>query len=192
MSIVVIQPDSGNITSVCDALDRLGRSWTLLRDPDEAVLAEAGQLLLPGQGRFGSLMRYLDEHGWTPVLRRWFADDKPFLGICVGMQVLFERSEEDPDARGLGLLEGDVVALRARKRPMMGWAPVRWLQGGLAGDAYFVNGFVVERSPDALATTENEMTFVSAAGRGAVVGVQFHPEKSGAWGKEWMQQCLVS
>jgi len=188
--IGIIDPESGNLASVRDSCARLGRRCKTLKYPE---LAGVEQLLLPGQGRFGAVMRCLRERGWDEALRDWLARDKPFFGICVGLQALFEESEEDPGATGLGILPGKAVRLKSPKRPMMGWAAVHWTQAGWPeGSAYFVNGYVVEDSEYAIAHADYGARFCAAVARGALFAAQFHPEKSGVWGKELMNRCLVS
>lgn len=190
--IGIINPGSGNITSICDALERLNRNYKVL---SQSVDTEGlGQILLPGQGRFGAVMNYLSESGWDLALKAWVNSGKPLFGICVGMQVLFESSEEDPGVAGLGIFPGKVTKLNAPKQPMMGWATVHWKEGSSlpAGAAYFVNSFVVCQTDVSLATTNYGETFSSAVSKDQVCGFQFHPEKSGAWGKEVMNQCLIS
>ncbi len=189
--IGVLHPDSGNLTSVRDACARLGRPCEILRKP--ADLEGVGQIVLPGQGRFGAVMEYLRRRQWVDPLRRWIADDKPLFAICVGMQALFEESEEDPGVPGLGVMSGRVTRLQSPKRPMMGWANVHWRRDGYPqGAAYFVNGFVVADCEEAVAYTEYGARFCAAAARGSLFAAQFHPEKSGAWGKELMDRCLIS
>lgn len=190
MTIGIIQPDSGNIRSVCDALERLNRPFRLLRQPD---LQGIHQLILPGQGRFGAVMRYLEKNDWGQTLEAWVNDERPLLGICVGMQVLFDSSEEDPDTPGLGLLPGEIVKLPASKLPMIGWAPIRWKQPGFPeGAAYFVNSYALLQSPTCLATVNHGATFCAAIRKGSITAFQFHPEKSGRWGKELLNLCLIS
>ena len=190
MTVGIINPGSGNITSVCDSLGRLDFSFKVLEHPQ---LEGITQLLLPGQGRFGAVMRYLDGRQWTPVLRQWVADNKPLLGICAGMQVMFQSSDEDPGVEGLGFLPGRVRRLESPKQPMMGWARVHWSQGDYPeGAAYFVNSYVVMESDAAIGHTTYGSKFVCAVARGALTAFQFHPEKSGTWGKELMAKCLIS
>ncbi|MDJ0840326.1 MAG: imidazole glycerol phosphate synthase subunit HisH [Acidobacteriota bacterium] len=191
MSLIgIVQPDSGNITSVCDALERLGRNFKLLRTPQ---LEGIDQLLLPGQGRFGAVMSYLRENGWVEPLREWIAADKPILCICVGMQVLFEGSDEDPHEPGLGIFQGRVTRLDSPKHPMIGWSRVHWSKEGFReGAAYFVNSYGVSDHPETIATTTYGATYCVAVQRGNTAAFQFHPEKSGVWGKELMDQCLIS
>lgn len=188
--IGVLYPNSGNITSIRDSLQRLDRPYRILSDTN---LQGIEQILIPGQGRFATVMDYLDRHGWVPVLREWCAADKPLLGICVGMQILLTESEEDPGVPGLGVFDGKVEKLQTPKTPMMGWARVRWQQPGWDdGAAYYVNSYVVREHPDTWGTTDYGGLFCGAIARGNVRAVQFHPEKSGVWGKEFLNQCLIS
>lgn len=190
MKVGVIQPDSGNITSVCDALDRLGAPWVRLRDPKLDGLTH---LLLPGQGRFAAVMAFLDSHRWIDPIREWMAWDRPFLGICVGMQVLLEGSDEDPGVPGLGIFDGQLRRVQAFKCPMMGWAWVHWRELRLTdGAAYFVNSFVLPTHREWESHSEYGSPFCSAIRRGRCLGVQFHPEKSGAWGEEVFGKWLDS
>ena len=190
MTIGIIQPDSGNLRSVCDALERLNRPYRLLREPR---LDGIQQILIPGQGRFGAVMAYLRRAGWDVVLKEWVAQKKPLFGICVGMQVLFESSEEDPGHPGLGLLKGQVKRLRAPKLPMIGWAPLRWRSPGFPqGAAYFVNSYAVTDSPDSLAVVHHGQDFCAAIRSGSMTAFQCHPEKSGSFGKAILDLCLIS
>ncbi|CAM2009476.1 imidazole glycerol phosphate synthase subunit HisH [Acanthopleuribacter pedis] len=185
--IGIVQPDSGNITSICDSVARLGLDYRLLPEPQ---LDGITHLILPGQGRFGAVMRYLHRTGWADALTQWVADGKPLVGICVGLQVLFQSSAEDDDP-GLGILPGRVEWVQAPKRPMMGWAPVAFNNIDLPdGDAYFVNSYVVPESEHAVATVTYGASFAAAVARDNVVAFQFHPEKSGAWGQEVLGLCL--
>ena len=189
MTIGILQPDSGNIRSVCDALGRLGRPFELLPKPE---LAGIKQLLIPGQGRFGPVMAYLKRTGWDRALAEWVAQGRPLLGICVGMQVLFEGSEEDPDQPGLGFLKGRVSRLPAAKLPMIGWAHMRWRREGFPqGAAYFVNSFAVAHSPHWLAKVNHGHDFCAAVRHGSITAFQCHPEKSGNFGKGLLDLCLI-
>ena len=189
MTIAILDPDSGNITSICDALERLKRPYRVLKEPD---LDGIDQILLPGQGRFGSVMHFIRRNGWATPLRDWAAHQKPILGICVGMQILFESSEEDPGMEGLGIFKGRITKLESPKQPMIGWARVHWLAGGFRnGAAYFVNSYVVKGHPNALAVTEYGNRFCSVVACDNIYAFQFHPEKSGQWGKELLEQCLI-
>jgi imidazole glycerol phosphate synthase glutamine amidotransferase subunit len=191
VTIGIVDPGSGNITSLCDAVARLGLECRVLKEPD---LNQIERLILPGQGRFGAVMANLGAAGWDDALVDWARAGQPLVGICVGMQVLFESSEEDPGVAGLGLLPGEVRALDGPKRPMMGWGHVAWRRSPLTvpdGSAYFVNGYAVAPGPATIAVTHYASAFAAAVARDNIIAFQFHPEKSGRWGQELMKQCLT-
>jgi glutamine amidotransferase len=184
--IGVIDYGAGNLQSVINALDRLGLPWTVCDRP--AQIDEVERIILPGVGHFGAAARAMDETGMREALRCAVRDGKPMLGICLGMQLLLEASEEAPEVSGLGLLPGRSVLLEAERVPHMGWNRVRW--SGLVNHYYFAHSFVaVPRKEDLLATTEIEGRDIPAAiGSGRVLGVQFHPEKSGDRGLSVLEE----
>ena len=193
--IGIIETGAGNLTSLEAAIMRAGHTVRRLATPE---LNDIDQLLIPGQGRFGPVMNTLQKNAWVPVLKQWFAQSKPLLGICVGQQVLFEQSEEDA-VKGLGLLPGTVKKLQSPKQPMMGWCPVAFNESARSindeplhnGDAYFVNSYVVTNSAHAVAYANYGQRFVAAVQHGAWAAFQFHPEKSGAYGEYLLKQYLV-
>jgi len=189
VTIGIIDPGSGNLTSMIDAAGRLGLQASLLREPSGG---DYTSLVLPGQGRFGAVMKRLEERGWVKFLRTWVEQGKSLIGICVGMQVMFESSEEDPGVPGLSILTGQVQRLDAPKNPMIGWSQVLWHGDAFPdGSAYFVNGYVVPKSDHAIAFSEYGQSFVSAVRHKRMTAFQFHPEKSGWWGQEVLRRCLV-
>jgi glutamine amidotransferase len=186
--IALIDYGSGNIRSVSNALHREGAEVELTGDP--ARLAEADGIVLPGVGAFGDCVRGLQTRGLWEPLAAWLAADKPFLGICVGYQMLFEESEESPGVRGFGFFGGRVqrFATAGLKVPQIGWnqleltdrAHVLWRGLPARPHVYFVHSFYpVPTSPDVITSrsTYGE-TFAASAARGRAAGVQFHPEKS--------------
>ena len=185
--VAVLNYGMGNLRSVEKALEKLGAEAVLT--PDVEVAATTDAVVLPGVGAFPRAMARIRELGMDAFLRDWAADGRPLLGICLGMQLLFERSSELDGSDGLGLLGGAVSALDAPglKVPHMGWEPVRWERSSpLAGDAdsetpfYFVHSFVPRPDDDAdvVGTAEWGERFACAVERGSIWGVQFHPEKS--------------
>jgi glutamine amidotransferase len=181
--IAILDVCSGNLRSVERALEHVGADVAVTRDPE--VIRRADKIVVPGQGAFGVFMRGLEERGLGEVLRETIARGTPYLGICLGMQVLFEHSDEG-DCAGLGLLRGRVTRLRPRdpalKIPHMGWNQVRGSFPGLADGAYvyFVHSYRVEpadREVVALEATHGE-TFCAAIRKDNMIAVQFHPEKS--------------
>jgi glutamine amidotransferase len=188
-SVAVLDYDSGNLRSVATAVRAVGGDPVVTPDPVEALRCAA--LIVPGVGAFGSCMNELRARGLDGAIVRAAISGRPVLGVCVGMQILFERSEESPDVPGLGLFPGMVRRLPAGVTvPHVGWNEVRWtgehpLRSGLPDDAsfYFVHSYAADAStpaPEALlGACEHGRTFAAAIGAGSVAAVQFHPERSG-------------
>lgn len=192
--IAVVDYGLGNLGSVTKALRLFGAETVLSDDP--RVLRSAAALVLPGDGAFGATMDEIRRRELVPVLREVAAAGRPLLGICVGMQVLFEESDEHGHHTGLGLLPGRVRPLFDEGEhgelavPHMGWNRLRAcvphaLFEGVADGAhvYFVHSYRCEAADDCvLATTDYGLTFPAVVGRDNVLGMQFHPEKSQAVG----------
>ncbi|HEY3322737.1 MAG TPA: imidazole glycerol phosphate synthase subunit HisH [Planctomycetota bacterium] len=196
MDIAIIDYGIGNLRSAEKAFQHLGFDAHLTKDP--ATLADAKKLVLPGVGAFGQCMQELRTCGFVEPLKAAVAAGTPLLGICVGLQMLFEGSEENPEEPGLGLLKGRVVKFAgpaftgtdALKIPQIGWNALELTPAGashtlfkeLPADAhvYFVHSFHAQPkdSSDVLAWSDYGSRFCAAAGRANVAGVQFHPEKS--------------
>jgi glutamine amidotransferase len=179
----IVDYGMGNRRSVEKALERVGADVRLTGD--HAALRDAGGLVLPGVGAFPEAMRRLRDEGLDKLIRER-ASEVPVLGLCLGMQLLYDGSEEFGDTEGLGLLRGHVRQLHApgMKLPHIGWHRVRFERSTPltpeSGEAafYHVHSFAAERGPDAVGFGEYGGEFVSVAARGTVFGCQFHPEKS--------------
>jgi glutamine amidotransferase len=190
VSLAVLDYGMGNLRSVSKGFERVGAACEVTSD--HGRIAAADGVVLPGVGAFPKAMERIRELGLDVALAEAAADGKPVLGICLGLQLLFESSTELGGAEGLGLLEGKVVEVPAggRKVPHIGWAAVTWfrpspLTNGLRpGEPfYFVHSFVVEPSDDELiGTASYGGEFACVAARDNVFGVQFHPEKSSTAG----------
>lgn len=190
--IALIDYGSGNLRSVDNALRSQGAHVEILSDPSHLERADA--VVLPGVGAFGDCVQQIRQRGFWEPLQQWIAADRPFLGICVGYQVLFEGSEEAPDAAGMGFFQGQVRKFNTPglKVPQIGWnslelsAPGHALWRGLPENphVFFVHSFYPQpaNSHEVIATCEYGARFAAAAARGRVAGVQFHPEKSQAVG----------
>lgn len=189
--IAIVDYGMGNRRSVEKALERVGAEPLLTGDHERIALADGA--VVPGVGAFPEGMRRLREGGLDEVLRERAAAGRPLLGICLGMQLLFESSDEHDGASGLGLLPGTVEALPAPglKLPHIGWNLVGWERSsplteglGEAAAFYHVHSFAARPADeeDVLGRGEYGAPFVSAVARGDVYGVQFHPEKSAAAG----------
>jgi glutamine amidotransferase len=190
-SLYIVDYGSGNLRSVQKAFEHVGVEAVVGADP--RGMAQAAGLVLPGVGAFGAAMVQLRDRDLADPLLERIGAGVPFLGVCLGLQLLFESSEEDPGIPGLGLVRGDVRALPSTvKVPHIGWNQVETLScsdlmdGIPDGSAfYFVHGYVaVPRSPgDVLAMTDYDgVTFASAVEVDNVAAVQFHPEKSSTLG----------
>ncbi len=188
--VLVLDYGMGNLRSVEKALEHVGARAAIGADPDEVRAADG--LILPGVGAFPRAMERIRATGLDALIAERAAAGTPILGICLGLQLLFERSEELGGADGLGLLPGAVAALDAPglKVPHIGWSPVRWerdsrLAAGIDSETpfYFVHSFAPRPAgADTLGSAEYGARFACAAERDNVFGVQFHPEKSSAAG----------
>mgnify|MGYP001009153650 CR=1 FL=1 len=190
--IAIIDYGAGNLQSVRNALDFIGCPGTITSDPAEILSADG--IILPGVGAFGSAMAEMERKGLTETIKSAAKSGKPFIGICAGMQLLFEESEESPDVPGLGVLKGRVLLFPADKGlkiPHMGWNSIKTkkesrLLGKLSGSPYmyFVHSYYVKAEDQEIvsALSDYGTTFDAAVEQENLFGCQFHPEKSGAEG----------
>ncbi len=184
--IAIIDYGMGNLRSALRGIEKVGGEARLIQSPSEMVGADA--LMLPGDGAFGHAMKNLREANWIAPIKQAVADGVPFLGICVGMQLLFETSEEMGQHEGLGIFPGSVKRFpRGLKIPQMGWNQLNICQTNPllrdvpnGGYTYFVHSYYCAPSDDSvtLARTDYGVEFTSIVGRDNVWGTQFHPEKS--------------
>lgn len=177
--IAVIDYGAGNLCSVANALEAIGKSIEIVQEAKD--LARFHQVILPGVGHFESMMAALDARGFKGPLLDHLAQEKPFLGICLGMQALFESSDEAPGVPGFGWFKGTVRRLPSARVPHIGWNEVRFLDGTVDWFA-FANSYAVMSSDAAWGTTHDGEPWVAAVKRNHVTGCQFHPEKSGKAG----------
>ena len=183
--LTVLDYGGGNLKSVANMLDFFGTDYEITSDPNKILAAKA--VLFPGQGHFGNAMTSLEKQGLVKPLKTVIAAGVHFLGICVGMQVLFETSEEAPNVDGLGVFKGSVKRFTQGKIPQIGWNEVKTTEANTLlenGYYYFVNSYhVVPQDPSVIsATADYYGTFTAAVERNSVAAVQFHPEKSAACG----------
>jgi imidazole glycerol-phosphate synthase subunit HisH len=199
LHVAVVDYDAGNTLSVTRALEKVGAHVDLTADPDRLQTADA--VVLPGVGAFGDCMKKLRERGMDTACREAFRSGKPFLGVCVALQVIFDDSEESPGAEGLSLLPGSVRRFKVGnlKVPHMGWNELRLVRrhpvlDGLDGEAfYFVHSYypAPAEAADLVGETEYGVRFCAAAGRENLVAVQFHPEKSSRAGLRLYENFLA-
>ena len=195
--VAIVDYKAGNLTSVRNAFAAIGVETVVTRDPD--VVARAERVVFPGVGAAGSAMQNLRSLGLADAVRR-AAETKPFLGICLGMQILFEHSEEDGGVDLLGVLPGKVRRfpdVPGFKVPEIGWNQVQSSEfkvqnSELSGrEFYFVHSYYVELGPYTVGRTEYAgVEFTSMVRKGALLACQFHPEKSGRIGLELLKEFL--
>ncbi len=202
MKTGIIDYGGGNLRSVANALRSLGEDPVIIASPDD--VGETTHLLLPGQGEFGDTMQRLEQRGLASFLKNWILADKPYFGICVGYQILFDGSEEAPETAGLGIVPGMVRRFKDEpglKIPHMGWNSATATRGetrvwqGLGEEPYFyyIHSFFPEPSDpsDVVAeTTYGTQSFAGAVERGNMFACQFHPEKSQEAGLRLMRNFL--
>ena len=195
--IAIIDYDAGNLKSVEKALLYLGEEAKVTSDAEEILAAD--KIILPGVGAFGDAMEKLREYGLEEVIHEVVAKNIPFLGICLGLQVMFESSDEAPGVKGLGVLKGKISRIpdaEGLKIPHMGWNSLVDLKTGLFdgladGDfVYFVHSFAADVCEDTVAVSENGRRFSAAMRKGNFYGAQFHPEKSGEVGEKILRNFM--
>jgi imidazole glycerol phosphate synthase glutamine amidotransferase subunit len=194
--IAIFDYGAGNLRSVQNTLEALGWEYTLVRDA--VGLREASKIILPGVGHFGQMMRALDRLDVRRILRDRMSAGVPFLGICLGLQALFETSEEAPDVTGLGVYPGSVRRFSIGARvPHMGWNELQVrreskLIRNLAAPpfVYFAHSYYVPENDRAAATCTYEVPYTAVLECANVYGVQFHPEKSGPVGLQIVRNFL--
>jgi imidazole glycerol-phosphate synthase subunit HisH len=184
--ILIIDTKAGNLFSLKSAIERLGFEVAILGKPNNESF---DGVVIPGQGRFGAVLKNIRDNNWEEYLKQTRLNDIPILGICVGMQIFFEASDEDRDVIGLSWFKGKARALDFPKKPMVGWAKINsnvWPES----DVYFVNSFAIKDSEQSIASTNYGERFCAAINQDCFTGVQFHPEKSSAVGSEIIRQAL--
>ena len=194
--IAVIDYGGGNVGSLLAALERRGATFMLTGDP--SVVRRAGAAMLPGDGAFGATMDALRERGLDSAVRETIGAGRPFLGLCVGLQVLFDSSDEYGGAAGLGVLPGEVRRFtRAPRVPHMGWNDLviertHPFVDGLADGAwaYFLHSYRVEAADSLVASCEYGERFAAIVARDNVMATQFHPEKSRTAGGRLLDNFL--
>lgn len=200
--VAIIDYDAGNLKSVENALLHLGESTEITREPQKILGAD--RVILPGVGAFGDAMAKLKKYGLDTVIQEVHHRQIPFLGICLGLQLLFEQSDEAPGIQGLGLLSGKISAIPEKsgyKIPHMGWNSIQIRENarlfqGISQDAYvyFVHSYYLQAAEDAdvAAKTEYIVDIHASVEHGNTFACQFHPEKSGDIGLKILQNfCRI-
>ena len=198
--VAIIDYDAGNIRSVEKAIRYLGKEAVVTSDPEKILAAD--RVILPGVGAFGDAMKRLHAMGLVEVIRQAADRGTPFLGICLGLQLLFEKSEESPGVPGLGLLQGEILRLPelpGLKVPHIGWNSLKypnpgWLFRGIPEDSYvyFVHSYYLKAQDEGIvtATTEYGTLVHASVESGNLFACQFHPEKSSETGLTILENFL--
>jgi len=198
--IAIIDYDAGNIKSVEKAIQYLGEEAVVTRDRETILNADG--VILPGVGAFGDAMDKLNAYGLVDVIHECVEKEIPFLGICLGLQLLFESSEESPGVKGLGVLEGKIVRLPAEsglKIPHIGWNNLKYptkgrLFEGVPEDSYvyFVHSYYLKAKDPGIvtATTQYGATVHASVEKGNVFACQYHPEKSSGVGLKMLENFI--
>ena len=198
--IAIIDYDAGNIKSVEKAVQYLGEEAKVTRDREEILSADG--VILPGVGAFGDAMGKLRDYGLIDVIHECVRREIPFLGICLGLQLLFERSEESPGVEGLGVLEGEILRLPAEsglKIPHIGWNDLKFPRKGKLFEGvpensyvYFVHSYYLKaKDPEIVtATTEYGAVVHASVEKGNVFACQYHPEKSSGVGLKMLENFI--
>ncbi len=198
--IAMIDYDAGNIKSVEKALQKLGAEVVITKDP--SVILSAEKVILPGVGAFGDAMGNLKKYGLDTVIHQVVNKGTPFLGICLGLQLLFERSDETPGVEGLGILKGEILRIPEKddlKIPHMGWNSLHLQNGGRLfkglqeqSYVYFVHSYYLKAAEPEIvkATTDYSVNIHASVEKGNVFACQFHPEKSSEVGLQILKNFV--
>ncbi|MDB4810298.1 imidazole glycerol phosphate synthase subunit HisH [bacterium] len=199
--IGVIDYGAGNLRSVCNSLKKLSVNSTLIRSPED--IKDISSIIFPGVGSFGDSSEQLKKQRLFDPIKSWLKEDRPFLGICIGFQMLFEKSDESPNSDGFGIIPGKVVRFPEEnllKVPHMGWNEIKfenssdpiWQGIKTSTHFYFVHSYYPEplESNSVSSITSYGLEFASSVRCGNIFGTQFHPEKSQAAGLKLISNFL--
>ena len=191
-NIAIVDIGSGNLQSVQKVLKYLGEDSEIVDTPEKLLTYD--KVILPGVGNFGKVMEGLRSRGFEIPLKQLISQNTKFLGICVGMQILFEASDESPDCQGLSLFKGKVLKFQKGKVPQIGWNLLQPRKSAqfTKGYAYYVNSYYVQPENTSIiaGTSDYYGEFVGAIQNKNLTAVQFHPEKSGEYGIEFYRRWL--
>lgn len=191
--ITIIDYEAGNLKSICNMLDFLNEEYKISSDPQE--IENAKRIIFPGQGHFAQAMKNLENKNLIDPIKKAIENNAKFLGICLGLQVLFEKSEEAPGVNGLGVIKGEVKKFTKGKIPQIGWNKINTTENNSFLDEnyfYFVNSYYVAPEDKNIisSTCDYEINFCASIEHKNLTAVQFHPEKSSDAGIEFFKKWL--
>lgn len=191
--ITIIDYEAGNLKSICNMLDFLGEKYQISSNPKE--IEKAKRIIFPGQGHFAQSMANLETKNLIDPIKTAIANDSKFLGICVGLQVLFEKSEEAPGVSGLGIIKGEVKKFTEGKIPQIGWNQIKTTKNNsyLNDDYfYFVNSYYVVPDDESVisSTCNYHIDFTASIEDKNLTALQFHPEKSSDAGVKFFKKWI--
>lgn len=192
--ITIIDYEAGNLKSICNMLQFLNKDYKISSDPKEIENSE--RIIFPGQGHFAQAMKNLENKNLITPIKNAIANDAKFLGICLGLQVLFESSEEAPEIKGLGIIKGEVKKFTQGKIPQIGWNKIKTTSNNtcLEDDYfYFVNSYYVAPEDKSVisSTCDYNIEFAASIEYKNLIAVQFHPEKSSEAGVRFFEKWLA-
>ena len=193
LKVAIIDYEAGNVQSIANTLSYLNISHIIT--PDKNEIKSADKIIFPGQGHFEQAMRKLKSKDMVHFIQDLTVNNKDFLGICLGLQVLFEKSEEAPDVEGLKIFEGEVLKFREGKTPQIGWAEIKTTKNNTLLDNeyfYFVNSYYVKPKDENIISSYGKyfIDYCASVEKNNVVAVQFHPEKSSTAGMNFFKNWL--
>jgi imidazole glycerol phosphate synthase glutamine amidotransferase subunit len=194
--IQIVNYGVGNFTAVANMLDRIGTKCEIIADPNNIVYDDFSKLIFPGVGSFDAAMSLITSNGWVDPLNKFILNpNNKLLGICLGMQLLFEKSEEAPNVNGLGVLEGEVLKFKQGKIPQIGWNKIKTTSNNsILEDEhyYFVNSYYVKPKDEQIVSSycNYHVDFAASIEKENLIAVQFHPEKSGEAGIRVFEKWL--
>lgn len=193
MTVVIIDYDAGNLKSIANMLTYVGADYKI--SSARTDIKNAKKLIFPGQGHFSQAVKNLEQKGLIDVIKDSISQGTPFLGICLGLQILFETSEEAPDSLGLGVLKGAVKKFKSGKVPQIGWNKIKTTSNNrfLKDDYfYFVNSYYVCPEDEGIisSVTNYQIDFCSSIQKDNLTAVQFHPEKSANAGLDFFRSWI--
>lgn len=193
MKTIIVDYDAGNLKSVANMLSFLGADFEISSDKNKILKAD--KIIFPGQGHFQQAMNNLKSKKLIEPIKECINNQIPFLGICIGLQILFEKSEEAPEIEGLGILEGEVKKFTKGKIPQIGWNEIQTTKNNtfLENDYfYFVNSYYVEPKDKNIisAYADYHGEFCASVQKGNLTAVQFHPEKSSQAGLNFFKNWI--